>query len=132
MSSSRKKKILVVEDELGIASICCKSLTPEGYQVDTAGNGAIAETMLRKESYELLIIDVRTPVMNGQQFYQLIKERYPHLTDRVIFTSGDVASNDTQDFLDHSGQPFLLKPFTPDELKGLVRKTLGQKHQPTK
>ncbi len=125
-SGARKKKILVVEDEPGITQVCRRTLTSEGYQVDTATNGAVAEQMLQEEDYDLLIIDIRTPVMDGKQLHQHIKERYPELIGRVIFTTGDVISSDTQLFLEQSGRPFLLKPFAPDELIVIVRETLEQ------
>jgi DNA-binding response OmpR family regulator len=62
--------------------------------------------------------------MDGKQLYHYIEERYPQLADRVIFTTGDVISEDTQSFLERTGRPFLLKPFSPDELGALVRENL--------
>jgi DNA-binding response OmpR family regulator len=128
MSSSSviKGKILAVEDELGIRQVCQRALTSQGYQVDFAGNGVAAESMLMKQDYDLLLVDIKTPVMDGKQLYHYIEARYPELVNRVIFTTGDVISNDTQDFLKQTGRPFLLKPFSPDELNALVRATLGR------
>ena len=82
--------------------------------------------MLREKDYDLCLIDIRTPVMNGKQLYQCIQEKHPKLIDKVIFTTGDVTSGDTQSFLELTGRPFLLKPFTPDELRTIVRETLRQ------
>jgi DNA-binding response OmpR family regulator len=127
-SDAGKEKILVVEDEPEIRRVCRRTLASQGYQVDIAINGAAAEDMLMGEDYDLLIVDVRTPVMNGKQLYEYIKDRYPKLADRVIFTTGDVISSDTQHFLGQTGSPFLLKPFTPDELKAIVRETLSRWH----
>ena len=81
--------------------------------------------MLRKQDYNLLPIDTKTPVMDGKQLYQYIEDKYPKLINRVIFITGDIISNDTQGFLKQIGRPFLLKPFTPDELKAIVRETLS-------
>ena len=117
--------ILVVEDEPGIRQVCQRALTRQGYQVDFVTNGATAEDMLIKEDYDLLVIDIKTPVMNGKEFYQNIKDRHPKLLDRLIFTTGDVISSDTQDFLKQTGRPFLLKPFTPSELQSIVKENLN-------
>ncbi len=125
-SGAQRKKILVVEDEPGITQVCRRTLIPEGHQVNTATNGAIAEQMLQDEDYDLILIDIRTPVRDGKQLYQYIKERHPELIGRVIFTTGDVIGSDTQLFLEQSGRPFLLKPFTPDELIAIVDETLKQ------
>lgn len=128
MKSSRTgaKKILVVEDEPSISQVCLRTLTAEGFEVDTAIDGEMAQDMLGGKDYALCLIDIRTPVMNGKQLYQYMKEKYPELTNRVIFTTGDVLSGDTQSFLEQTGMPFLSKPFTPEELKTIIRETLRQ------
>jgi DNA-binding response OmpR family regulator len=126
MSKSRikKRRILVVEDEVGITQVCQRTLVSEGYQVDIANNGAVAEDMLEEDKYDLVLVDIRTPVVNGKQLHQYIKERYPELVSRVIFTTGDTVSSDTQYFLEQSGSPVLPKPFVPEELRAIVRETL--------
>jgi len=123
-SSSVRGKILSVEDEPSIRQVCHRTLTSQGYQVDFAQNGVAAASMLMKADYDLLLVDIKTPVMDGKQLYHYIEERYPQLADRVIFTTGDVISEDTQSFLERTGRPFLLKPFSPDELGALVRDNL--------
>jgi len=126
ISSAGVKRILIVEDEPGIRQVCQRALTSQGYHVDFATNGATATDMLMGEDYDLLLIDIKTPVMDGKEFYRNIEARYPKLQDRVIFTTGDVISNDTQSFLEQAGRPFLLKPFTPDELQAIVRESLNR------
>jgi DNA-binding response OmpR family regulator len=121
-----KGKILSVEDEPSIRQVCQRVLTDQGYQVDFAQNGVVAESMLMKADYDLLLVDIKTPVMDGKQLYRYIEKKYPKLACRVIFTTGDVIGDDTQSFLEQTGRPVLLKPFSPDELKAVVRGTLGR------
>ena len=64
--------------------------------------------------------------MNGKELYQWLKEKHPKVADRVIFTTGDMMGGDTQIFLEQTDRPFLPKPFTPDELKAVVRETLKE------
>jgi DNA-binding response OmpR family regulator len=125
-SSGVKGRILSVEDEASIRQVCQRALTGQGYQVDFAQNGVAAESMLMKADYDLLLVDIKTPVMDGKQLYRYIEKRYPQLADRVIFTTGDVIGDDTRSFLERTGRPFLLKPFSPDELRALVRENLGR------
>lgn len=120
------KRILIVEDELVISEICRRTLTGEGFEVDIAVNGSVAQGMLGEKDYDLYLIDIRTPVMDGKELYQYMSEKYPELTKRVIFTTGDVMGGHTQSFLELSGRPYLLKPFTPDELRTIVSETLKQ------
>ena len=120
------KRILIMEDESAISDVCRRVLTREGLEVDIAVNGKLAQDMIRGRQYDLCLIDIRTPVMNGKQLYQYIIGKYPRLMGRVMFTTGDVIDEYTQRFLKLAGRPFLLKPFTPDELKTIVRETLKQ------
>jgi DNA-binding response OmpR family regulator len=121
-----KRRILSVEDEPSIRQVCQRVLTDQGYQVDFAQNGVAAESMLMKADYDLLLVDIKTPVMDGKQLYRYIEKKYPKLASRVIFTTGDVIGDDTQSFLEQTGRPVLLKPFSPDELKAMVRGTLSR------
>ena len=91
--------------------------------MDTASNGKTAQGMLSYKKYTLLLIDIKTPVMSGKELYQYLYENYPELTSRAILTSGAVVCDETQGFLESSGRPFLPKPFTPDELREIIRET---------
>ncbi len=125
-SSAGVKRILVVEDESAISQVCQKVLTGEGFEVDIAINGEVALDMIEEKQYDLCLIDIRTPVMNGKELYLWLEEKHPKLASRVIFTTGDVMGEDTQSFLKQAARPFLPKPFTPDELGAIVRETLRQ------
>jgi CheY-like chemotaxis protein len=118
-------KILVIEDEPFIGRVCVKTLSSEGFEVDVASNGLIALEMLVKKKYDLIFSDVRTPNMNGIEFYKHIKEQDPSLANRIIFTSGDIMSPDVKEFMSTNQNPFLAKPFMPDELRAIVRKAIS-------
>ena len=120
------KRILVVEDEPAICDVCWRVLTDEGFDVEIAVNGIIAQDMIRIKQYDLCLIDIRTPKMNGRELYQWLKEKYPQLAGGVMFTSGDVMAGDIQSFLEQAARPFLPKPFTPDDLKAIVKEALKE------
>ena len=124
--TTAKKKILVVEDEPTISQVCHRVFTSEGLDVNTATNGKVAQAMIEKERNDFVLIDIRTPAMNGKELYQWLKEKHPLMTSRVIFTTGDMMGGDTQYFLEKAGRPFLLKPFTPGELRTVIREALKQ------
>jgi len=118
---SNVKKILIVEDEPAIGELCRRVLIGEGFEVDIAVNGRIAQDIIEEKQYNLCLFDIRTPEMNGIELYQWLKEKHPQLANRVIFTSGSVIDKDITIFLEQTGRPFLSKPFTSDELKAIVR-----------
>jgi len=124
-SNTRVRRALVVEDEPVISRVCSQILIREGIEVDIATNGSIAEGILtQNKDYDLVLIDIRTPIMNGKQLYQSILENHPDLTEGVIFTTGDLLTGDTKSFIEQSDRLFLPKPFTPDELKTVVKEAL--------
>ncbi len=120
------KIILVVEDEPTICDVCMRVLAGEGLRVDTAADGLVAKGMIEKKDYDLCLVDIRTPVMNGKELYQHIINNVPKMADRVIFTTGDLVDGYTQRFLEMVGRPYLVKPFTPDELRAIVKEALQQ------
>ena len=124
------KRILAVEDEPGICQVYIRALTRRGFEVDIAENGLVAQNMLEREGYDLFLIDIRTPVMNGKQLYQNIIQKHPEITDRVIFTVGDISDEYTQRFLELTERPFLVKPFSPDELMVVISKVIEQNRKP--
>ena len=119
-----RKAILVVEDEPSISQVCLRTLNADGFDVDIAINGAIAQDMLAKKKYDLCLIDIRTPVMNGKELYQHIKEEHPESAQKVIFTTGDIMDSKLELLLKEAGNQYLPKPFTPDELRTIVRQAL--------
>ena len=122
----KTKRILVVEDEPAISNVCQRVLTGEGFEVDVAANGKIAQKMIQQKQYDLCLIDIRTPTMSGKELYQWLKEAQPQLANKIIFTTGDVIGGDTQSFLKQVAKPFLPKPFAPDELRNIIRKATQQ------
>ena len=118
------KRILVVEDEPAISDVCRRVITSEGFEVDSAINGKVAQDMIDEKQYDLCLIDIRLPTMDGKELYQWLKKQHLKVADGVIFTTGDVMGKVTQIFLEQASRPFLPKPFTPDELRAIVRETL--------
>ena len=127
VSNSNGKTILVVEDEPIIAQVCSRTLSTEGFQVEIAVNGKVALDVLDKKEYDLCIVDIRTPSMSGIELYEHLENEHPVMAKRVVFSTGDVLSGNTKEFLEKTNRPYLPKPFTPDELRTIVKTALGIK-----
>ena len=125
-SGAEVKRILIVEDEPAICAVCSRVLTGEGFEVDTAASGKVAQGMIEEKQYDLFLLDIRMPEMNGKELHQWLQEKHPRLANRVIFITGSVMSADTRSFLEQITRPFLLKPFTPDELKVVVSEAVKE------
>jgi len=124
------KRGLVVEDEPSIARMCTRALGVEGLEVDVAIDGKAAQARLAQDGdkYDLCLIDIRTPGMNGIELYQYLKKTGSRVVNRVIFTTGDTINEEIKAFLGKTGQPFLPKPFTLEELRSVIKKTLEEQN----
>jgi len=92
--------------------------------VEIAVNGMLAQDMIENRQYDICLIDVRTPTMNGTELYHWLQKKYPRLANQVVFTTGSLLDEKTMAFIEQSGRPFLPKPFTPGELIAVVEKAL--------
>jgi len=119
-NNSNKKRALVIEDEPIIGRVCSRILTKQGFDVDVASNGLIARDMSNEILCDLFLSDIKTPEMNGIEFYHYLKNENPELAGRVIFITGDVLNAEVKEFLEEFKGTVLLKPFTADELKKVI------------
>jgi PAS domain S-box-containing protein len=118
------RRILVVEDEPTVAQLIADVLGEEGHLVDTVLDSRQGLNLVRARCYDLVICDLRMPLMDGRAFYrQLVDEESP-LQHRLIFVTGDTLAARTVDFLQKSGAAYLAKPFLVEELREIVAQAL--------
>ncbi len=131
-SCDRPKRILIVDDEPAICQLCVRVLRMQKFDVDVASDGNAAQRMMQVGQYDVCLIDMKVPSLNGKDLYYWMAEKLPHLSSGIIFTSGDTVSKETRGFLEAVGRPFLAKPFAPGELRAVVAETLANiGQQPT-
>ena len=120
----RRPRILVVDDDPAIQELVSAALTLVGYDVDVEGRPKGALEQLESSDYDLSLIDLRMPGMDGEDFLRILCQRHPEFASRVVFMTGDTASEDTQRFLACVQRPVLIKPFTLDGLEAIVASEL--------
>jgi two-component system cell cycle sensor histidine kinase/response regulator CckA len=117
------RSILVAEDDPLVLGVIERLLAEQGHDVLTARNGAEALRLALAGRVDLLVTDVRMPVMDGWELSAQMRDRWPRLP--VLFVSGyDV---ELTQYAAGRGVPgaFLRKPFEPDELVRQVTRLLG-------
>jgi PAS domain S-box-containing protein len=119
-------KILVVEDEEVLRSLILQLLRREGYKVNSAENGYKALEMINQNNYHAIISDIKMPRLNGQEFYNRLKQQQPKLLNRVIFLTGDVLNADTNQFLSQMEDRYLTKPFNNEHLLNLIAEVINK------
>src|SRR4051812_19849271 len=121
-------RILVVEDEKRIADFLCRGLEGAGYAVDAAGNGATALEHIHSTDYDLVILDLMLPDMDGLQVLEKIRNR--KVGPPVLILSARGALDDRVKGLESGADDYLVKPFAFVELLARVRALL-RRGQPT-
>jgi DNA-binding NtrC family response regulator len=115
-------KILVIDDEEIIRLSCQRILTEEGYEVHTRLSGPEGLKLLAEEPFDLAIVDLKMPGMDGIEVLQSIKRDYPQTP--VIMITGYATVESAVEAMKSGAFDYLPKPFTPDEVAVVVKKAL--------
>ena len=105
-------RILIVDDEESIMQVLIQALHRHGYTADGVLNGTAALERLAQTDYDLVICDLRMPEMSGGEMYKQAVARNPSLSDRFIFTTGDISGIATTLTDDMKNNLYLEKPFS--------------------
>src|ERR1700735_1067173 len=121
-------RILVVEDEKRIADFLCRGLQGAGYAVDPASTGGIALDHIHSTDYDLVILDLMLPDMDGLQVLEKIRNRKG--APPVLILSARSTLDDRVHGLKQGADDYVVKPFAFVELLTRVRALL-RRVQPT-
>jgi len=119
-----KAKIMVVDDEKVIRDLAKRVLGGEGYEVDTVDNADDALKIIESQRYNLILLDIKMPGMDGVELYRRIQKIAKSLARRVIFITGDILSSDTEKFFAETKVVHIDKPFNATQLKQEVKRVL--------
>ena len=118
------QRILLVEDDRVTATLIHHRLVRDGHEVQDFANGAHAFTWAEKEDFDLAILDVKVPGMDGFELLAKLRE-IPRLADvPIIMLTGMGSEADVIRGLDLGADDYMLKPFSPSELLARVRRLL--------
>src|SRR3954464_1696899 len=115
-------RLLVVEDEKRIADFLCRGLQGAGYAVDAAPTGTIALENVHSTDYDLVVLDMMLPDMDGLQVLEKIRNR--KLGPPVLILSARGGLDDRAKGLEQGAADYLVKPFAFVELLARVRALL--------
>ncbi len=119
-------KILIAEDEPDIRDLIAFTLRFAGYEVVTAVNGKDAVELAPKEMPDLILMDVRMPIMTGYDACKLFKADPALKHIPVVFLSAKGQESEIQAGLESGAEEYLLKPFGPSELTESIRRILSK------
>jgi DNA-binding response OmpR family regulator len=121
-------RLLLVEDDLMIGEAVLDALRSEHYAVDWVRDGVMADTALRTESYDLVLLDLGLPKRDGLDVLRSLRER--HQTMPVLVATARDAVGDRIAGLDAGADDYVVKPYDTDELlariRALIRRSAGR------
>ncbi|MBI4525535.1 MAG: response regulator [Deltaproteobacteria bacterium] len=116
-------KILAIDDEPHFLALLTKTLVKEGYDIKTALNGEDALKRLEQESFNLVLIDVSMPRLNGLFLLDYIKKTYS--PTKIIVITGHPDMYHRAFSFEHGAAAYLTKPLDIEEIKKTIRETLS-------
>jgi CheY-like chemotaxis protein len=128
----RGLRILVVEDEREIAETLSEILGQRGFETEVVFNGQEALDRIAAREYDLVLSDLRMPVLDGPGLYRALFRGHSEVISRLAFITGDSLSTEIQSFLRDTKRPCLEKPFLPEDVLRLVAQATELSRQPNR
>lgn len=125
MATTNGVRILIVDDEAVVRKSLGSWLSEEGYVVDTAESGKETLQKLAGESWDVFIVDIKMPGMDGLELQKRLRDAQP---DAIIIIMTAYASVETAvEAMKHGAHDYIVKPFEPDNLERLIRHAAERK-----
>ena len=119
-------KILIVEDEVAISDLIKIGLSAQGYQCECANDGEIAANLMEQKSYDLILLDVMLPKIDGYELLEYIRQT---MQTPVIFITARSQTKDKIKGLKQGADDYITKPFEIGELVARVEAVLRRFHK---
>ena len=120
-------RLLLVEDNRTLADWLGRTLRKQNYTVDWVENGADADFLLRSESFDLVILDLTLPKMDGQEVLRRMRGR-GNRTPVLVLTANNTTQSRVSE-LDQGADDYVGKPFEVEELEARIRVLLRRSSQ---
>lgn len=118
--------LLLVEDEPNVVSVVVRGLSAEGFNVSVAPDGTTGEKMALANNFDLIILDIMLPGINGLELCKIIKKEKPNVP--IIMLTALGTTENVVNGLDNGADDYLIKPFKFAELFARIRMLLRRYH----
>ncbi len=123
-------RVLVVEDDVQLAEMLTEALTNRQYNVDVAYDGEMAKDWFDTLTYDLIVLDITLPKLDGIRFCQQLRDR--HVTIPILMLTARDTVADKITGLDAGADDYMVKPFDLDELMARIRALLRRGRSATR
>jgi two-component system response regulator MprA len=120
--TGQESRILIVEDDPAVREALERALGFEGYEIETARDGAVALSMLRNHTYDLIVLDVMMPHLDGLETCRRVRAGGDDVP--ILMLTAATAVGDRVEGLDAGADDYVAKPFALEELLARIRALL--------
>lgn len=124
---NRKPHILIVDDDRSLCKATRAFLKSEGYQVDVAYNGKEATEKAEEKIYDVVLLDIKLPDIDGTELLELLAKKAPSLV-KIMVTGYPSLPSAIKAVKEHASD-YILKPVDPVKLLGIIEEALLRKRQ---
>jgi DNA-binding response OmpR family regulator len=121
-----RRKVLVIDDERPIRGFLKNLLDRWGYEVEEASDGGQAIERVQQGNFDLLILDIVMPVMDGWEVLKAVKSSLKMDVPVIVLSGKSDESNDMTKGYDMGAEYYITKPFTPSQLLYGIRMVFGE------
>ncbi len=118
-----KSRILVVDDEEALRTVLSTELTSEGYEVSTAADGGEAIDLVKDNNYDLVLLDIKMPNVDGFEVLKYVKENKPDM--KVIMLTGFADLKNAIESKRLGAEDFVSKPYDLVDLLTTIERVLS-------
>ena len=119
-----KSRVLVVDDEDTLRTVLSQELKGEGYEVEAAADGQIAIDTLKVKPFDLVLLDIKMPNVNGFEVLKYIKQSHPNL--KVIMLTGFADLKNAIESKKLGAEDFVSKPYDLVDLITTIERVLSE------
>ena len=128
--NEEKKSVLIVEDDKAILKSLKDILQSEGYSVDTAETGREAIQKSKEKFFNMALLDIKLPDMEGTKLLTLMHEDLPKMVK--IMVTGYPSLENAVEALNLGADAYVMKPIKPDKLLALIKEKLEKQREAEK
>lgn len=119
-----KSRILVVDDEEALRTVLSSELAGVGYDIESAADGDEAISLVQAKKFDLVLLDIKMPKVDGFEVLKFIKKSYPSV--RVIMLTGFADLKNAIESKKHGAEDFVSKPYDLVDLLTTIERVLSE------
>lgn len=125
-TAGARAEVLVLDDYLDSAELVGRVVTLLGHKPIVCTSPKDALQQVEQHHFDLIVADFHMPEIDGAQFYRLVVERHPELSNRVVFITGDSYGDEVNRFFSTTHLPHLEKPCSITTLREILHERLPE------